>query len=273
MTKNGQEKVMKKLWMTDIHLDHCSLQEGLSFMARVKNENPDVIIISGDIGTSIDNLEYFQEVVKCPILFILGNHDFYYKNIEDVQRKFSSVSGGLNYLSDYPIVIEDSIFLGHDSFADWGYGDILSPAYSKVLVAYSRLNDFHYIKNFSNVYGNIPAVKEIMKYFAQKAADYLDIHLKVALDTNKKVYFVTHAPPFKEACYYDGKESGEDYLPFFACKIVGDKLKEIMTNTSKELTVLCGHTHEEKDINIFPNLSVLVQGAEYSKPNYIILED
>lgn len=255
---------MKILWMTDIHLDHCSKKVQESFVEKVAAENADVVLISGDIGLTFFKLCKFNEESKASLLYVFGNHDFYYKSIEKVQNGPYIIP---SYLSKGPTPFENVIFLGHDSFADWGYGDPLSSCWHSI-------SDFHWIDNLLKVRGDIPAMKKVMQFFAKKAVDYLDKHLIPALDTGKEVYFVTHVPPFRECCLYEGQISGDDFLPFFSCKAVGDKLLEIMNSiVDKRLTVLCGHTHEEADVNILPNLRVRVQGAEYGNPNYIILNE
>ena len=33
-------------------------------------------------------------------------------------------------------------------------------------------------------------------------------------------------PPFREAAWHDGKISSDDYLPYFACKVIGDVMKK-----------------------------------------------
>jgi hypothetical protein len=81
------------------------------------------------------------------------------------------------------------------------------------------------------------------------------------------VILATHIPPFKEATWNEGQLSDADFLPFFACKAVGDVLVEIMhIYPHRQLTVLCGHTHGRGQAQILDNLLVLTGGAEYGKP-------
>ena len=81
------------------------------------------------------------------------------------------------------------------------------------------------------------------------------------------VIAVTHVPPFKEAAWYNGRHSDDNYLPHFACKAVGDVMRRIMeANPQSRLTVLCGHTHGSGEVRVMENLQVLTGGAEYGNP-------
>jgi len=64
-----------------------------------------------------------------------------------------------------------------------------------------------------------------------------------------------HVPPFRNACWHEGKISDDEYLPHFACKAVGDVLVDVMKKYPEgKLTVLCGHTYSKGVANILPNL-------------------
>ncbi len=74
-------------------------------------------------------------------------------------------------------------------------------------------------------------------------------------------------PPFREAAWYQGHPSGDDFLPFFACKAVGDVLlATARLHPGCQMLVLCGHTHGGGEIQVLENLRVLTGPAEYGKP-------
>lgn len=78
---------------------------------------------------------------------------------------------------------------------------------------------------------------------------------------------LNHVPPFKEACWHQGQLSGDDWLPFFSCKAVGDVLQDAMKQHSDvAMTVLCGHTHSAGACQILPNLKVTTGCTEYGAP-------
>ncbi len=89
-----------------------------------------------------------------------------------------------------------------------------------------------------------------------------------ALARFRHVIVLTHVPPFRESCWHEGKVSDDNWLPFFACKAVGDALREAMAAApDRQMTVLCGHTHGSGEAQILPNLRVLTGGAVYGKPS------
>jgi hypothetical protein len=78
---------------------------------------------------------------------------------------------------------------------------------------------------------------------------------------------LTHVPPFREACWYEGRISDDNWLPYFTCKAMGDVLTRVMRERpQKRMTVLCGHTHGAGEADILPNLHVRTGGAEYGRP-------
>ncbi len=81
------------------------------------------------------------------------------------------------------------------------------------------------------------------------------------------VAVLTHVPPFPEAAWHEGIPSHADWLPYFACKAVGDALSDTMqANPGKRMTVLCGHTHSGGVAQILPNLTVHTGADDYGHP-------
>jgi hypothetical protein len=74
-------------------------------------------------------------------------------------------------------------------------------------------------------------------------------------------------PPFREACWYQGRISDDDWLPHFTCQAAAEVLVETMRNApDRRMIVLCGHTHGAGEAQILPNLRVLTGGAVYGRP-------
>src|SRR5438874_8164912 len=97
-----------------------------------------------------------------------------------------------------------------------------------------------------------------MQELGDEASAYLRSVLPEALRRFRHVIVLTHVPPFREACWHQGRISTDDYLPHFTCKAAGDALREAMAaQPDRQMTVLCGHTHGEGEARILPNLRVL----------------
>ena len=100
-----------------------------------------------------------------------------------------------------------------------------------------------------------------------EAAAYLKSVLVPATEDYSQVIVATHVPPFLEAAWHEGRTSGDDYLPFFSCKAMGDVLLEAAKSSPDcQILVLCGHTHGGGEVQMLDNLRVLTGPAEYGKP-------
>lgn len=261
---------MKRVaWLTDLHLEFVwyedEKQRLRALFEELRSLAPDYILIGGDTAVA-DSLERTMENLAAefpvPIYFVLGNHDCYYGAIGDARNtsaRLSEAYDKLHWLTDAGVVplSERTALIGHDSWAD---GRLGNGNQSSVL-----LNDYRCIKDFECLR---PKERfELMNQLGDAAAKYVEEHLIKALKNYTEVIFLTHAPPFREACWHDGQISEDDFLPHFTCKAVGDVLRAIMEEHANcNLTVLCGHTHGTGCAEILPNLVVKTGGAEYGHP-------
>ena len=82
---------MKLVWLTDIHLNFINSGELDNFCNKITSIHPDGVLIGGDIGEapSLTNLLItLEQKLRCPIYFVLGNHDYYHGSICDVREFF-----------------------------------------------------------------------------------------------------------------------------------------------------------------------------------------
>ena len=79
---------MKAAWLTDIHLNFLKSKQLDAFLQSLSRQTADCFLISGDIGGSDSVVGYLKQmaaVLKRPIYFVLGNHDYYGSSIEEVR--------------------------------------------------------------------------------------------------------------------------------------------------------------------------------------------
>jgi hypothetical protein len=108
---------------------------------------------------------------------------------------------------------------------------------------------------------------EVLPGLGDEAADHVRRVLPPALETYAEVVFLTHVPPFREACWHEGRISDDYWAPHFTCQAVGQAMMEIMRlHPERRLTVLCGHTHGSGETAPRHNLQVITGGAEYGNP-------
>ncbi len=261
----GGDLRMRVVWATDIHLNFLNPKERETFFSSILEQKPDALFITGDIAeapTLEPLLMEMNQSIQRPVYFVLGNHDFYYSSISQVRSTLQNLCHAhqnLTYLSGHGIVqlTPTTALLGHDGWGDGRFGN-----YLKTPV---RLSDFELIQEL--VDANYEELIQRLRQLGDEAASAIQGSLQIALDSNQHIIFLTHVPPFKEACWYEGKVGSDDWLPFFTCKAVGDVLLKLVQDRPKcQVTVLCGHTHNEGIAQILPNLRVLTGSAEYGAP-------
>jgi Icc protein len=263
---------MKRLaWISDIHLNFLDAAGRREFCAGLAAAAPDAVLLGGDIAESpqlCHHLLEMAEALRRPIYFVLGNHDFYRGSIAETRRRVAQLADDsplLAYLSRTGVVEvgPQTALVGHDGWADGREGDF---AHSEVI-----LNDYLLIEELTKFEGGLEldrhALGSELAALGDEAAAHFAAVLPQALETHRRVIALTHVPPFREACWYQGRISDDDYLPHFACRAVGQLLREVMqSRPDRELLVLCGHTHGEGQARILDNLRVLTAGADYGRP-------
>ena len=254
------------LWLTDIHINFLKPVQLEKFYQLINQEKPDCVLISGDIGEAPRLKYYLQQLesrLRYPIYFVLGNHDYYSASFEDVQSLMQTMMQQFPRLHWLPLdgVVElsyDVGLVGHDGWADGRYGDYAGS--QLVLSDYVAIRDFVGLTKVQRL--------GLLNGLGDAAAQYVYEWLPKALGRYEHVFFMTHVPPFREACWHEGKNYDDEWLPHFASKAVGDALIKIMRDyPSKKLTVLCGHTHGQHEAQILDNLLVMTGGAEYGRPD------
>lgn len=261
---------MRLAWLTDIHLNFLDDTERYRFWKSVVDQ-ADAFAITGDIGESPSITGYLremEEILQKPIYFVLGNHDFYRGSISDTRdevARLAEQSEFLVYMTTTTVaeLSPRTALIGHDGWADARLGDFHR---SDVF-----LNDYVAIKELRKWKGEFgidkPALEKALNCLGDEAAHHFQDVLQQAVADDSSVIALTHVPPFKEAAWYDGRHSDDNWLPHFACKATGDALRSVMACQSQSrLLVLCGHTHGQGEVQISENLQVLTGEAEYGQP-------
>ena len=256
---------LRLAWLTDIHLNFVEPRAIEKFAWDVLATRPDAVLIGGDIGHARDVVAYLgllHGLLKLPIFFVLGNHDYYHGSIAAVRAEvgaFARRTKDLTWLTaSGPVSLTThTALVGHDGWGDGGFGNTQG---SDVI-----LNDFVLIEDMC-----VPdrgSLLAVLRRLGEEAATHLRKALTQAVQHHTQILALTHVPPFREAAWHQGRESDENWLPYFACKAVGDVLREIMTVSPHcQLSVLCGHTHGAGRCHIGSNIEVVTGGAEYGRP-------
>ena len=236
-----------------------------TFYERVARTQPDAILIGGDISEAPRLREQLIELDDAwapPVYFVLGNHDYFRGTIGETRREIAALCEqrpGLVWLTaSAALELAPHVALvGHDGWADARLGD-----YERSLV---MMLDYTLIGEFAG--RNKWQRWELLKSLADEAARQTRDKLLAALPHYRSLYFLTHIPPFREACWYNGQISNDEWLPHFTSQIMGQMLLDVMAeHPDRHLTVLCGHTHGQGRANPAPNLLVPTGGAQSGLP-------
>lgn len=274
---------MKFLWLTDLHFDSLKQPERESLKGTLAHASLKYLFITGDISISrtiLADLEFLLTAApNTEIYFTLGNHDFWggeFSKVRKKVKKFCDRYENIHYLSvqDEPLFIEINgskvAVIGHEGWNDGGAN--WEAMASKM--DYLRIKSFHFRDPdegyFSLHYANelndsmLRKIKRKCISEARLSAENLGSQLQKALRETDKVIILTHIPPFRSSCKYNGKLAVNEWLPHYSSQTVGDSIvKTIAQFYDKKVVILCGHTHEEAIDGINDNLRVHVGKADY----------
>ncbi len=256
------------VFITDPHLNFLFAPAIEAYGKQINSENPTAVLISGDIAEyeSFDAALYLLvKEIKCPVYFVLGNHDYYGGFYEQTQNKASKIKFS-TYLTPKTFIelSPDIALIGHDGWYDGRNGN-----YWKSNV---EIYDFSAIKDLKPLNKNQLLNK--FQLWADNAAvclvDKLDKAFKAGY---KQVICLTHVPPCKEAGWHNGKHQDDNWAPFFSNAVVGPALVEVAKNyPNQQLMILVGHCHSKGYYRASPNVEIITGEAEYRRAQYVRLE-
>lgn len=257
-------------WCTDVHLDFLQDQDVINFAKQLIVQNPDGIVITGDISTAkhvVYHLSIIEKVVQRPVYFVLGNHDFYGGSIDEIRKEMKELTNMSQYLKYLPTVqymplTQTTAILGADGWYDGLNGNAKNSS--------MMLNDWTAIKEFAKVSQggyNRASIIDVAQKLAHESVLHMHGAIKSAVRYHNNLIIATHVPPFPETHIYAGKIGDAEAQPWFTSRMLGDMLLAASKAFPKVMfTVLAGHTHGKFSGKIADNLHVMVGGAEYRMP-------
>ncbi len=161
------------------------------------------------------------------------------------------------YLRDFERLLSVIALVGDDGWSD---GRLGNPMGTPV-----ELNDFHLISELQG-HTRTELIRRLNQ-LGDEAAARLRMKLDDAADRCTNVVVVTHPPPFKGACWHEGRISSPDWLPWFSCEAVGTAITESAdAHPNTRFLVLCGHTHGGGLYSPRANVVAHTASAEYGRP-------
>jgi len=253
----------KYLWYTDTHLDKVSPWSLFRFIRNIKSQDPKGVFLTGDISNGLltcTHLKLLARSIKCPIYFVLGNHDYHFGSIEERHEQVRAAC------KEYPNLIwvteSDVIDLNHEvcliGAEGWYDAQLGNPKWIRYTFDWFLTKDFRQLPNMD---ARIEAFRER----AEQSMHLLEEKLHKALAQDfKSIYLLTHFPPWKESTRDVGTFMEEFWLPYNVNLRLGHMIERVMRERKKRhITVLAGHTHNDCWIHVARNIECKVSKAKY----------
>lgn len=221
---------IKTLLLNDLHLEYSEfpiLPEHL--------ENLDLVIAAGDIGVKLVGVKYLNRLseqffdLNIPILYILGNHEYYGAIYPNIKNEIVSNAGSeVIILDNSTFTIGETLFIGSTLWSNTSIATDESLYY---------VNDYRYISiQKESLSGTRIITKNISPRYIDAlhytAKNYIFSKIEELRDSYNKICIITHhAPSFKSIPKVD------QFTPYFA-----SDLTEQILNTDIDLWIH-GHTH------------------------------
>lgn len=224
------------LAVSDLHLEF----EPLELAALMKKQGisvPDILVLAGDIGVGIKGMEWAarqREALKCEVLYVKGNHEFYGRQFDEVVDllRITGKREGIFYLDCDEIILKGVRFLGCTLWTDFELNGVAEKAWA-IRDAKRYMNDFFVIKKED---GSSFSPEDSIEIHRQERA-WLEKML--AQPFNGKTCVVTHHLPLPNSVAERFK--GDQLSPAFA-----SDLTAIFMRTPPDLWIH-GHTHDSFD--------------------------
>lgn len=257
---------MKVAHITDPHLNNLTEEEVVKFgetvQATCTANGVQHVVITGDISewpTLERDLRYLARGVgpKLSIHFCLGNHDFFFASFEEAKKEVSSWVGYLES-QDFIRLDECTALCGVDGWYDFRSG---KGSQTKTLMPeWHSTREFRY-KTHQEV---VAKSRSLAKESAKIALRQMTLAVQAG---HQKVILATHVPPFRDAAWRIDGISNDTWLPLMTNLALGDTLLYFAAKHPQvDVTVLCGHTHTERHLHVYPNLNIRVGAAGYKEP-------
>jgi predicted phosphohydrolase len=248
----------KYLWFTDTHLNRVNPLKKLLFIHHIIKEDPKAVFFTGDISSGLTlyyDLYLLATFIRCPIYFVLGNHDYWYSDFKTIENKIKSLQEifpNLIWLTKSDIIHlnNDVALIGDEGWYDGYNGD---NNYLKFTLDQIAVKEFRELKT----------IEERLAHWRMLSAQSnarIEQKLTKALDQGyKTVYILTHFPPWKEATRDRGTILEQFWLPYNTNMKLGESIERIMRSRPRQKAfVLSGHTHCDSFIHVSPNIECKV---------------
>ena len=263
-------KTMKILATGDIHYDlirnRTEHERFLHFIKSMEEENPDVLVLTGDIvGLGSSKLEeclnFFSDIASVRLM-VLGNHEYWsaendtFGHLEDMKTRIKGC--GFKLLDEHPEIINDIGFAGNCAWYDYSFAGAEAPPRSsyekKMYSGHIIWNDVHMVR-LGKMDGDY--TDELL---TKLEGDIQTLESQVDL-----IIAVTHHIGFAEMLTISEDFPGLNFCnAFMGNRRLGDMLRR----HPKLKYHICGHTHFQKVVKK-EHLISMNPGSTYDEKKFL----
>lgn len=251
------------IWLTDTHLDKAFPWSLAKFLLHISRQKLDGIFLTGDISNGYlltKHLKLLASCVKCPIYFVLGNHDYHFSSIEQTHqaiRELCAQYPNLIWMTEAGIVPlnEEVCLIGTEGWYDAEEG---KKEYLRLTFDWWMTSNFRQLPNMED---RILMWRQMATRSALDIADKLEKAIEQGFKT---IYLLTHFPCWSFSTNDQGTLMEKFWLPYNTNLRLGKTIEDVMRHHKKKhCTVLAGHTHDPKSIVVSRNIDARVGAATY----------
>ena len=221
--------IMRVHILSDLHLEFAPFQPN--------TVDADVMVMAGDVHTGANGIKWLLQTFRDkPVLYVLGNHEFYGQKLQKLIANIKEIAQGTNVhvLDNDQVEIRGVVFLGATLWTDFR---LLGDPVVSGAVAQAGMNDSRRIRLLPNYRRFLP--KDARVFHAQS------LHwLGEQMDSvrGKKIVVVTHHAPSPRSI--PGRFEGDPLNAAFA-----SRLDHFVADCGAALWIH-GHIHHHSDYPI-----------------------
>jgi predicted phosphohydrolase len=271
---------MRLGFATDIHLDHVKTTRQFEKQKRVGRDltkDVDLLVLGGDLSVGKllqQHMQAFLEGATCPVYFVLGNHDFWLLPESRIWDIAKGLGGGLDFL-DVVEVTPDTALVGLSGWYDTRAGNVFNPGIVMPEVeTTTRLAGLGPVQQFKRLFWPPERIHELhnrCKAWSDEQTAKFMPKLKAAAEKYRKVFIVTHIPPWIESCWGPtglSRDVSPEWLPWSVNVGLGMHIEALAEEyPDVQFQVLSGHTHGEGETEVAWNLRAFSGKATYKQPS------
>jgi predicted phosphodiesterase len=155
-------------------------------------QEPDVLILAGNIGQGMHGLEWAATTYRCPIIYVCGNYSYRDRDIDGLDAEMKERAWGthVHVLQDESLVLRGVRFIGCTLWSDF---DLFGDAQTAMRIAEDGSLDYYRIRD--RIGRPIRPADTLARH--RRDVRFLEAAVSESFDDGHTIVITHHAPSFK----------------------------------------------------------------------------